>query len=182
MEGHVKVGGNWKTLEGIHVKVSGVWKEVSDGYIKVSGAWKQFYTSARVILSGTGGLPNTDADFSAGGTAIAGWRFYSTGDCGKYTGNAHNKPEWFGQSGDTTHQAPDATYYIRATNHADSNPDSGPTLGDWHSLASSRIWYWSAGPGFASSNGTLKIEISSDVSGSPIVATGYYRGEAESET
>ncbi len=182
MDMHTKVSGTWKKVEGLHVKVSGVWKEVTKAYIKVSGVWKQFYVNAQVVLSGTTGSPNVDSDFDIHPSlARAGWRFYSTGDLQKESGAAWNQPEWYGSPGDTTHETPDQTYYIRATLDADDAPDSGPALNTWHSLASNRFWYWEAGPGFDLSQGTLKIEISSDASGTPIVATGYYRGSAQTE-
>ena len=50
MEGHVKVSGTWKALEGVHVKVSGTWKEVKSAYIKVSGTWKQWYQTVTVLF------------------------------------------------------------------------------------------------------------------------------------
>lgn len=137
-----------------------------------------------VNLSGTTGSPNTDADFEAPGTARAGWQFLATGDCVKYSGTAHNKPEWYGNPSRTTHSTPDATYYIRATDDGsgdDVPPDSGPALNTWWSLASSRTWYWEAGPGFDESDGQIKVEIATDSGGTNIIATGYYRGEATTE-
>lgn len=181
MDSHVKVGGVWKTLEGIHTRVGGVWKEVKNGYIRVGGVWKQFYANVRVILTGSLVSPNIDTDFSLGGTAQAGWNFLTTGDLTRIASGAWSQPEWFGQPGDTTHQTPDATYYIRATNAAGDNPDGGSALNTWLALSTLRQWYWQAGPGFVTSAGTLKIEIATDVGGTDIVATGYYRGIAEAE-
>ena len=181
MDAHTKVSGAWKKLTGIHTKVSGAWKEVKNGYIKVGGVWKQFYANTRVILSGTSGSPNVDSDFAIHpSTAQAGWTFISTGDLTRVSGAAHNKPEWYGQPGETTHETPDQTYYIRATNESGDNPDSGPALNTWHSLGT-RQWYWSASGGFDLSQGTLKIEIATDSGGTNIIATGYYRGSAQTE-
>lgn len=135
----------------------------------------------RVRLSGSGASPNQDTDFAVGAEARAGWNFLASGDATKISGSAHNKAEWFGIPGETTHETPDQTYYIRATLHSGSNPDSGSGLGSWLTLSSSRFWQWEFGPGFGSSEGVLKIEISDDASGSPIIDTGYYKGRAEGE-
>lgn len=135
----------------------------------------------RVILSGTTGSPNADTDFSLGGVATAGWSFLVSGDLTKISGGAYSKPEWFGIAGQTTHETPDQTYYIRATLDAGNAPDNGATLNVWHSLASARFWSWQCGPGFASNAGTLKIEIARDSGGTDIVDTGYYRGTVTSE-
>lgn len=179
MDAHVKVGSTWKTLNGIHVKVGSTWKEVKKAYVKVGAAWKQFYTFATVILTGTTGTPNVDNSVGVGDPQNAGWSFLSTGDLTKVSGSAWAQPEWYGEEGETTHLTPDQTYYIRATLDADDTPTTGPTLGTWHSLATTRTWTWTQTGGLGSYRGTLKIEISSDASGTPIVDTGYYRGYAE---
>jgi len=182
MDMHTRVSGAWKRVNKLHTKVGGTWKEVTNAYVKVGGVWKQFFANTRVILSGISASPNIDSDFEIDpGIANAGWSFQSNGDLVKISGNAYNEPEWYGQPGETTHSTPDQTYYIRATNHADSDPDSGPALNTWHSLASTRSWLWQAGPGFDFSRGTLKIEIATDSGGTNIIATGYYRGNAETE-
>lgn len=78
------------------------------------------------------------------------------------------------------------SYWIRATKISGDTLDSG-TLGSWLALTSSREWLLSAYRsqaigGVEYKETLLKLEISTDVSGSPIVATGYYKIAAEYDT
>lgn len=181
MDHHIRVGGAWKRVAKCHVRVGGAWKEVQNAYVRIGGVWKQYFANVRVILSGSAGSPNVDTDFAiAPADARAGWIFNSTGDCTKYSGSSHSKPEWFGQPGETVHSTPDQTYYIRATTESGDLPDFG-TMNTWLALSSGRTWYWEATGTFEVSIGTIKIEIASDSGGTNIVATGYYRGSASTE-
>lgn len=135
----------------------------------------------RVQLSGSAGSPNTDTDFSVGSTATAGWNFLATGDCTKISGSAHNKSEWFGYPWESSHETPDATYYIRLTTEAGTGPDSGMTPGTVYALSSSRFFSITCGPGFQSQTYTGKIEIATDSGMTDIVDTGYYRANVDTE-
>jgi hypothetical protein len=146
--------------------------------------------TAHVNLSGTSAAPHTDNDFGVGTPADAGWKFNSTGDLTKYTypTGAHDKPEWYGYLADTTHTTPvPVTYYVRATWDDKGGLDEAPTgsgsdsLGVWLSMGASRYWYWTAATGFNISRGQVKVEIATDSGGTNIIATGYYRGNAETE-
>lgn len=151
------------------------WQMANNGVVATA-------SGPQVILSGTPGLGAVDDnDFEISGTADAGWIFSSSGNLTRYSGTAYNAPEWFGRANETVHSTPDQTYYIRATTDIGDLPDSGTSLNVWFSLASTRSWWWTAGPGFDISTGTLKIEIARDSGGTDIVATGYYGGTATSE-
>ena len=133
----------------------------------------------RVNLSGTPGSPNLDTHDTTNPTpANAGWHFLSNGNCTKFTGAAHNKPEWFGKLVDTEHTTVVHTYYIRATTESGDLPDNGDVLNSWLTLNSSRSWYWTETTPFDASHGIIKVEIASDSGGTDIRATGYYRGLA----
>jgi hypothetical protein len=133
-------------------------------------------------LSGTTGSPNVATTITTfPDDASAGWDFRLDGRVQKVeaTSSFFNEgTEWTdaypGETGDT---------WIRATNDAGSNPDSGPALGTWHTLGNgaTNSWRWVV-TGAGTSQGTLKIEIATDSGGSNIVATGYYRGVATANT
>jgi hypothetical protein len=137
-------------------------------------------SSDTITLSGTSGSPNvaTDIEFSPT-DALASWSFLSDGTVDKVTGGQFQAgTEW-----NDAQPTPSATYYIRAQLDADDAPDTGPTLGSWHALSTTRTWEWietrnTNGP-TRTSAGTLQIDIATDSGGTNIVATGYYRGLAE---
>ena len=181
MDNHVRIGGVWKRVSKVHVRIGGVWKEVQNAYVRIGGTWKQYFANFRVILSGSAVSPNVDTDFAiAPADARAGWIFNASGDLTKYSGSAYSKSEWFGRVGETTHETPDQTYYIRATTESGDLPDFG-TMNTWLALTGGRTWYWEATGTFDSSAGTIKIEIATDSGGTNIVDTGYYRGVADTE-
>ena len=135
---------------------------------------------ATVSLSGTAGTPNvSNVDTVSPTNAVAGWKFLTNGTIQRlgtfgWTTFASGV-EWI----DAT---PPATYYIRASNSSGEDPDSGPALDTWHSLASEREWTWTdTTAGAAGEQGTLKIEIATTASPPDIVATGYYKGFAFKE-
>lgn len=180
-DGHVKVGGTWKALEGIHVKVSGAWKEVQTGYIKVSGAWKEFYTSVieqTYELSGSTGSPNVTT--STESTAnYAGWIIAPTGDVLQNENGTQipfrNNIEWAFPAVDI------GNYWVRWTANAGDEPNlSTPTEGVWTETTSNvQFLWWQTING--SRNGSIKIDIATDSGGLDIIATGYYGGLATME-
>lgn len=71
------------------------------------------------------------------------------------------------------------TYYVRATLDADSAPTTG-TLGTWLAVVADTnnvFWSWSQTT-IGNITGTIKLEISNDISGVPLLATGFYKGTA----
>lgn len=179
MESYSNVGGIWKPWSGPEVHVAGGWKGLPEAYVHVAGGWKLVHLAAAPILTGSAGTPNVDDhQILTPGPALAGWTFATTGDLTRVTGDAWNQPEWYGQTGDTTHQAPDQTYYIRATLDSGTAPSAGPTLGSWFALTTEREWSWTRGT-VGVTSGVLQIDIAADAGGTDIVATGYYRGRAE---
>lgn len=45
MTAHVKLAGQWSTVDQIYARLGGSWKEVAEGYVKLGGAWEQFFAS-----------------------------------------------------------------------------------------------------------------------------------------
>lgn len=72
------------------------------------------------------------------------------------------------------------THWVRATTTGD--PLSSGTTGSWQQLNATRAWSLSSDGGFASLRVTfLFLEISSSVTGTPVIASGMYRLEANNE-
>ena len=76
-------------------------------------------------------------------------------------------------------------YWIRATFESGDSPTSGSALDTWLTLASGQAQFWTwtdttipGGP----VAGIVKIDISDDSSGSPILDTGFYEGSARLES
>jgi len=78
MDGHVRVSGAWKKLNGLHVKVSGAWKEVNNAYVKVSGVWKQFYQNLTLVGGARG-----ESFHSNAASVTVGFRFNRDGTVDK---------------------------------------------------------------------------------------------------
>lgn len=144
-----------------------------------------------VTLSGTAGSPNSYLGFSQypGGSAKCYLRANTNGKLERAISNLTGTlgayvqigSEWVSPLSTYT-----GSYWIRATKISGDTLDSG-TLGSWLALTSSREWqltaYKSQALGGVEYKETLlKLEISTDVSGSPIVATGYYKIAAEYDT
>ncbi len=175
MDPHVKVGGVWKTLEGIHTKVSGVWKEVEAGYIKVSGTWKQFYAAITYAMSGESGIEGFQIQPNV---AIAGVRVNADGTIDKITGNAASPTytqidaltDWVIPNGDAT-----GDERFRCTDN-NANLDFG-TTGSW--LTAGQQWYVTRS-GMPAKQFDIDIEISvlGDTSTDD---TGNYTGNASAE-
>lgn len=129
-----------------------------------------------VSLSGTSSFPVQAFGLTPGVPIIIGWEFRSNGTIwriGDSTGDA--------QQGSWVNAGPSQTYYLRFTaNSGDSpTPANSDTLGTWHALSSTRDAKWGVSA-WTFANGSVKVEISDDSSGSPILATGYYGHQTES--
>ena len=78
VQGEIKVGGAWKSLNQAFFKVGGVWKQVTAGYVKVGGAWKALFNSGINFVSTSNGFGNSvgvsgaSSGSGGGGCFIAG--------------------------------------------------------------------------------------------------------------
>lgn len=76
MTAHVKLAGQWSTVDQIYARVGGSWKEVAEGYVKIFGAWEQFFASGvplvvdYLVIAGGGG----GGSRHAGGGGAGGYR------------------------------------------------------------------------------------------------------------
>lgn len=159
------------------------------GSILLSGFGVQLGSSSGPVytLSGTTGTPNIASDAQTSPTnAQAGWTFRTDGTVDEEEGAANFTQFQDGVEWTDEQDTPTVDIWIRAQNDAGDNPTTGPSLNTWHVLQGSgeadRQWRWiEITDGFASTSGTLQIDISTDSGGSTIVATGYYRGVASTE-
>ena len=142
-------------------------------------------STATYSLSGTSGTPNIASDTETSPTdCTVYWEFQSNGTVWKLedTGSQLNDGVEFTDEQDS----PTENLWIRATLDAGDAPTAGPALTTWHQVTgaggTSRRWTWTeTTDGFATTIGTLQIDIATDSGGSNIVATGYYRGSASVE-
>lgn len=132
-----------------------------------------------VSLSGTTGSPNTSLDFAIStNNAEVRWFFNSDGTIDRIKLQGSDVFEW----GNWCNQVPEGDYWMRFTHNADDTANVGQSSGSWLSMVSNIGQGWQeTQDGFASYSGSSKMEISTDASGTPIVATGYYGGTAEIE-
>jgi hypothetical protein len=65
MTAHVKLAGQYSTVDQIYARVGGSWKDVEEGYLKVAGAWEQFFDSAGPSPTGSYDLLATEILTSA---------------------------------------------------------------------------------------------------------------------
>ena len=149
------------------------------GFFSQAGEVEEIYT-----LSGTDGTPILCADANDG-SARAEWEFRVNGTVWKETLSSgfvqyQNGVEWV-----DSQDSPVADVWIKATQSGLSTPGDAPnvgaTLNTWHKLHGSgealRYWGWSQA-GIGVWDGTIRVDISTESDGTPIVATGYYRGSA----
>lgn len=135
-------------------------------------------------LSGTSGSPNTSSDFETSPVdALAGWRLMTDGTIDRVVNDVWSQFQ-DGTEYTDGQDSPACDWYVKATVDSGDAPSTG-TLNTWLKVAGgssfNRTWTWieDSDPGTqASTSGTLKIEISNDASGSPVEATGYYKGTA----
>lgn len=132
-------------------------------------------------LSGTSGSPNTSIDTEVGATATAGWRLLTTGRMQRIVASTYTNfsDEAFSKGGTAINATQDL--WVRATLDSGSTPDRG-TIGSWEKYVGSgsavRTWEWDQTTN-GNKIGTVQLDIATDSGGTNIVATGYYRGDAE---
>ncbi len=146
------------------------------GIIHPIGFWTS--TTVTYTLSGTSGSPNVTSDTQVfPDDAVAGWIFHADGRVQQFPGT------FFNQGTEWTNEYPSSpnNTWIRATLESGSDAVDGnsASTNTWLSLGggSNRRWTWET-TGLGTTAGTVYIEISTDSSGSPVVASGYYRGNA----
>lgn len=130
-----------------------------------------------ITLSGSSGTPNqANATVVAPGTVTAGWRVLANGQIQRTTGIS-NIYSAFNIGTEWSNKNPPGTYYIRATLDSGTTPDSG-TLNTWIEIDTTITWSWTRSA-VGVTTGILELEIATDSGGTNIVASGFYRGQAE---
>ena len=140
-----------------------------------------------VTLDGTAVFPATIFDIPGVGPFEAGWRFKADGNVYKW-----EHPNNVGGDGETLFSTttwnnitPSQTYYIKASNNSGSvtlSAAQSSTLNTWIPLNQTRefVVYDSRDrTTYGTEDCTMKIEISANASGSPVLATGYYAVQYE---
>ena len=138
-----------------------------------------------VTLDGTPASPVINGDLKGIQWLELGWRFKADGNVYKW-----NHPNNVGGSGETLYStttwnniAPSQTYYIRASNFSGSvniNVVNSSTLDTWIALNTTRtfmVYDSRTTSSIGTEDNVMKVEISANSSGSPILATGYYKVE-----
>ena len=138
-----------------------------------------------VTLDGTTGSPVLNFDATGIAPFEAGWRFKADGNVYKW-----QHPNNAGGDGETLYSTttwnnitPSQTYYIKASNYSGSvnlNVANSDTLNTWIALNTTRefvVYDNRSAGGYGAENNVMKIEISANSSGSPVLATGYYKVE-----
>lgn len=141
--------------------------------------------SESITLDGTASTPAVNFDMAGIAPFQAGWRFKTDGNV--YEWQHHYN---IGGQGETLYNTttwnnitPSQTYYIKASNYSGTvnlSATYSDTLNTWIAIDQMRefIVYDSRQPNsYADENNVMKIEISANSSGSPVLATGYYKVE-----
>jgi hypothetical protein len=136
-----------------------------------------------VTLGGTTSSPVNNFDATGIVPFEAGWRFKADGNVYKW-----QHPNNAGGDGETLYSTttwnnitPSQTYYIKASNYSGSvnlNVANSDTLNTWIALTGTRefnVYDTRQSNSYADENCVMKIEISANSSGSPVLATGYYK-------
>jgi len=138
-----------------------------------------------VTLDGTTALPERNADATGVTPFEAGWRFKADGNVYKWQhpNNAGGNGETLFSTTTWNNITPSQTYYIKASNYSGTvnlNVARSSTLNTWIALNTTRefvVYDTRSFSSYADENCVMKIEISANSSGSPVLATGYYEVE-----
>jgi len=135
-----------------------------------------------VTLDGTTADPIIIEEMTGIPPFEAGWRFKADGNVYKW-----QHPMNVGGEGETLYSTttwnnitPSQTYYIKASNYSGSvnlNVANSSTLNTWIALNTTRefvVYDTRQSNSYADEDCVMKIEISANSSGSPVLATGYY--------
>ena len=135
-----------------------------------------------ITLDGSAAAPGVIFDGTGLEPFEAGWRFKADGNVYEWS-----HPNNLGGNGETLYNTttwnngtPSQTYYIKASNYSGTvnlNVAQSDTLNTWIALNTTRefVVYDNRDKlTYADENNVMKIEISANSSGSPVLATGYY--------
>jgi hypothetical protein len=179
---HVKVSSAWKALTNCYIKKSSAWKEVQNIYIKKSNVWKLAWENVVILLSGTTGSPNLAPSTQTDPVnAEAGWRLLRDGSLQRTITGTYSdfSTEWATPESTTIGDG----YWVRATKISGVDPTgTNSGFGTWLQLSSTRTWSHLQTTIGADGPTKIKLELSTDASGTPIVATGYYQFTATVES
>ena len=136
-----------------------------------------------VTLGGTTSSPVNNFDATGIVPFEAGWRFKADGNVYKWQhpNNAGGDGETLYSTTNWNNITPSQTYYIKASNYSGSvnlNVANSDTLNTWIALTGTRefnVYDTRQSNSYADENCVMKIEISANSSGSPVLATGYYK-------
>ena len=142
-----------------------------------------------VTLDGTTSSPIMNFDRTGQAPFEAGWRFKTDGNVYKWQSplNVAGNGETLYSTATWNNITPSQTFYIKASNYSGSvnlNVANSDTLNTWIALNQTREFVVhdtrpgnQGGGGYGTENCVMKIEISANSSGSPVLATGYYEVE-----
>jgi hypothetical protein len=136
-----------------------------------------------VTLDGTTGSPVTNNDNVGTGAFEAGWRFKTDGNVYKWQSpfNTNGSGETLYSTTTWNNITPSQTYYIKASNFSGSvnlSVANSDTLNTWIALNTTRefvVYDSRAKNSIGTEDNVMKVEISANSSGSPVLATGYYK-------
>jgi hypothetical protein len=125
-----------------------------------------------ISLSGTFGSPNYSTYTDPPGSASVAWKFTPAGIITYLVdGNEIEFDRWCDPS------TPVYEYWLRAVLYSGDTPAGGSALDTWFKISGDGSidpqFQWDSGTAI---NGIIEVSISSDPSGSEILATGYYGG------
>ncbi len=145
-DGHVKVGGVWKTLDGLHVKVSGTWKAVQIGYVKVSEVWKEFYAAVSISLSGYASTSKTSLITLGANRPIVSLRLKTDGTLQVALGHTGTALTYNDIGVDYLDGGADGASYeakvTLGTPTGAAGSMTGSTTGAFQALSVQRTWSW----------------------------------------
>lgn len=170
---YIKQGGSWTPITNCHVKQGGSWSEVQKVYIKDAGSWKEVWANFVVTVSGGTVAPVT----GFGGPQTCGVEVRSDGTIWDNRNDVHTQlsssTDWI-----IPNSASAGSFWVRFTTvsgDATNGTDHGTALNSWTALSSTQSRFMidtvSGGIGLT---GVLRVEISSDSSGSPLLDSGDY--------
>lgn len=127
-------------------------------------------------LTGTTGSPNVDSDTATDpADAEVGWHFLTDGTIEIEVGPGSNT---FFANWNTLAPTPATDYWMRITANAGDAHTTGISTGSWLKIAGTssadREFSWRQTTVGILGPGSVKVEISTSATGTPIVATGYY--------
>ncbi|MGY8864342.1 MAG: hypothetical protein ACKVJK_01800 [Methylophagaceae bacterium] len=139
-----------------------------------------------VTLDGSTSFPIMNVDMLGINPLEMGWRFKPDGNVYKWQhpNNVAGNGETLYSTATWNNITPSQTYYIKASNYSGSvnlNVQNSSTLNSWIALSAGgptrefNVYDTRTYGTYGDENCVMKIEISANSSGSPVLATGYYK-------